>query len=290
MNWTFLQISQELNAATAELTTKSSKWMDKAIDMSMSYAPKIIGAILIYVIGKFLVNKFVGISRKVFSKRNFDQSLQKFLISLIAVSLNILIFLAIAGILGVNITSFAALLAGAGLAIGAALNGSLGNLAGGVMLMIFKPIKVGDLIEAQGSVGVVNEIGIFCTTLITSDNKTIFLPNGSLSTGTITNFSTQGHLRVDLTMAISFDSNIDQARNVALQALQNTPKVLETPAPEVAVSKVGDGMVTLAVRPHANQEDYWTVYFGAQEMVKKAFDAHGIKGPVPTRMIINQQA
>lgn len=284
-----LQITENLTQTTTELTQKSEKWIDKAIEMGMNYAPKILGALIIYLIGKFLVNRFVSLTKRIFIKRNFDQSLQKFLISLIAVTLNILIFLAIAGILGVNITSFAALLAGVGLAIGAALNGSLGNLAGGVMLMIFKPIKVGDLIEAQGCVGVVSEIGIFCTTLLTSENKTIFLPNGSLSTGTITNYSTQGHLRVDVTMSVSMDSNIDQVRAVALDALRKTPQVLEHPAPEVAVSKVGDGMISLAIRPYANQQDYWTVYFGAQEMVKKAFDAHNIQAPIPARMIINTQ-
>lgn len=284
-----LQITENLTQTTTELTQKSEKWIDKAIEMGMNYAPKILGALIIYLIGKFLVNRFVSLTKRIFTKRNFDQSLQKFLISLIAVTLNILIFLAIAGILGVNITSFAALLAGAGLAIGAALNGSLGNLAGGVMLMIFKPIKVGDLIEAQGCVGVVSEIGIFCTTLLTPENKTIFLPNGSLSTGTITNYSTQGHLRVDVTMSVSMDSNIDQVRAVALDALRKTPQVLEHPAPEVAVSKVGEGMISLAIRPYANQQDYWTVYFGAQEMVKKAFDAHNIQAPIPARMIINTQ-
>jgi len=282
-----LQITDNIAQTTSELTEKGNKWLDKAIDMGMSYAPKILAAILIYIIGRFLIGKLSTFIKKVFLKRQFDASLQKFLISLIGVSLNILLFLAIAGILGINITGFAALIAGAGLAIGAALNGSLGNLAGGVMLLIFKPIKVGDLIEAQGSIGVVSEIGIFCTTLITPENKTIFLPNGALSTGTITNFSTQGHLRVDISMGIAMDSDIDNARIVALQALRQTPKVLENPAPEVAVSQVGEGMITLAIRPYAQQEDYWTVYFGAHEMVKKAFDKNGIKPPIPARMIIN---
>jgi small conductance mechanosensitive channel len=143
-----LQIHTEIVTTTSDLTSKGALWLGKVIDMVIAYAPKLLGAIIFYIIGRLLIGRFIKIADRVFKKRNFDVSLLKFLISLIYVTLNLLMFLAIAGMLGVNITSFAALLAGAGLAVGAALNGSLGNLAGGVMLMIFKPIKVGDLIEA----------------------------------------------------------------------------------------------------------------------------------------------
>lgn len=190
--------------------------------------------------------------------------------------------------IGIDITSFAAILAGAGLAIGAALNGSLGNLAGGVMILIFKPFKVGDLIEAQGTVGTVLEQGVFATTVLTPDNKTTIIPNGPLSTGIITNFTTHGNLRVDLSMAIALDQDIDIARKVATEAMLSHPKVLKTPAPEVSVLKVADGMCSLAIRPYTVQSDYWDVYFGVQELVKKAFDAHGIQGPTPTRIIISK--
>lgn len=282
-----LQIPAEIVQTSSELSTKGSIYWHKFLDMAIAYAPKVIGAIIIYLIGKFIINKFIHVTEKVFKRKNFDISLLKFLVSLISVTLNILMFLAIAGILGVNITSFAAILAGAGLAIGAALNGSLGNLAGGVMMMIFKPIKVGDLIEAQSVIGVVHEIGIFNTTLLSSENKTIFLPNGALSTGTIINYSTQGFLRVDLSIAIAMDADVELARSVAVKAMQSMPEVLQNPAPNVAVLKVGDGMVTLAIRPYANQADYWTVYFGVQEVVKKAFDANNIKAPIPARVIFN---
>lgn len=287
MKHVFLQVDQ-ITTQTQEIITQGNLWVTKLKDMAIEYASKIVGAIIIYLIGSFIIRKISNAARLVFNKRNFDLSLSKFLVSLISVSLSILMFLAIAGMLGVDITSFAALLAGAGLAIGAALNGSLGNFAGGVMVMIFKPFKVGDIIEAQGQVGVVSEVGIFNTVLLSPENKTVILPNGPLSTGTIVNFNSHGNLRVDLTMAIAPDEDIDKARWVAINAMKKHPKVLETPTREVSVMKIGDGMITLAIRPHTTQADYWDVYFGTQELVKKAFDLEGVRGPIPTRVVINK--
>ena len=202
--------------------------------------------------------------------------------------MTILLFLAIIGMLGVDITGFAALLAGAGVAIGAALNGSLGNLAGGVMLLIFKPFKAGEMIEAQGSTGIVKEMGIFNTILLSAENKTIILPNGALSTGVIINYNTHGNLRVDLIMAIAPDMNIEKSRQVAINAMLSHPHVLNSPLPEVSVLKIGDGMITLAIRPYTTQPYYWDVYFGVQELVKNAFDENGIAGPVPHRVIVHK--
>jgi len=244
-------------------------WLSKIKNMAIEYAPKLIGVILVYLIGSWLINKISAGLRRLLTARNFDPSLQKFLVSVMRVTLMVLLLLAIAGMIGVNTTSFAAILAGAGLAIGAALNGSLGNLAGGVMIMIFKPFKIGDMIEAQGSVGIVQEIGIFNTTILSPENKTIILPNGALSTGVITNYNTHGNLRVDLIMAIAPDMDIDKARQVATDAMLEHPKVLKQPAPEVSVLKVGDGMIQLAIRPYTTQAAYWDVYFGVQEQVKR---------------------
>lgn len=264
------------------------KLFDKLFDQMIGYAPKLVGAILLYFIGSFLINRLVKIFGKVMIRKNYDKSLHTFLSSLIKVSLTILLFLSIAGMIGIDITSFAALLAGAGLAIGAALNGSLGNLAGGVMMLVFKPFKVGDLIEAQGAIGTVTEQGIFATTILTSDNKTTIIPNGPLSTGVITNYTTHGNLRVDLSMGIALNQDIDKARKVATEAMLSHPKVLKNPAPEVSVLKVADGMCLLAIRPYTTQVDYWDVNFGVQELVKKAFDANTIEGPTPTRIIIQK--
>ncbi len=283
----FLQINETLNAGTAALDT-GGVWLNKIKAMAIEYAPKLIGAILLYIIGSWIIGKINALLRRVLTGRNFDASLQKFLLSVVRVMFTLLLFLAIAGMIGVDITGFAALLAGAGLAIGAALNGSLGNLAGGVMIMVFKPFKVNDMIEAQGMVGIVQEIGIFNTVILSPENKTIILPNGALSTGVITNYTTHGNLRVDLTIAIALDVDIDKARSVAINAMKAHPKVLRTPAPEVSVLKVADGMTTLAIRPYTLQADYWDVYFGVQELVKKAFDGHQIAGPIPTRVLINK--
>lgn len=263
-------------------------YVTKLQDMALTFAPKLLGAILVYIIGSFIIRKSVNVMGSIMERKHYDRSLQSFLLSLVKVMLNILLILSIASMIGIDITSFAALLAGAGLAIGAALNGSLGNLAGGVMILVFKPFKVGDLIEAQGTVGTVVEQGIFATTVLTADNKTTIIPNGPLSTGIITNFTTHGNLRVDLAMAIALDQDIDVARKVATEAMLSHPKVLKTPAPEVSVLKVADGMCSLAIRPYTVQADYWDVYFGVQELVKKAFDAHKIEGPTPTRIIISK--
>lgn len=276
-------------ADTTIAIEKSTIWLEKLLDMALAYAPKIVGAILVYIIGSWIIRSLVRVLGKSLNRRKFDVSLQKFLLSLTSTLLTILLFLAIAGMVGVDITSFAALLAGAGLAIGAALNGSLGNLAGGVMIMIFKPFKVNDMIEAQGIIGVVTEIGIFCTTVLTAENKTVFLPNGALSTGVITNYTTHGNLRVDLLVAIDESTDIDHARSVALEAMRSHPKVLETPAPTVNVSSLANGMTTLTLCPYTTEPDYWDVYFGVQERVKKAFDENKVAGPTPTSIVYTRQ-
>ncbi|MFT3679493.1 MAG: mechanosensitive ion channel [Ferruginibacter sp.] len=253
----------------------------KAKEMAIEYVPKLVGALLIYIIGSWIIGRLSSLMKKAMAAKQYDASLQTFLGSLVRVLLTVLLILTIFGMLGVNLTAFGALLAGVGIAIGAALNGSLGNFAGGVMLLAFKPFKVGDLIEAQGQTGVVKEIGIFNTILLSPENKTIILANGAVSTGTIINYTSHGNLRVDTTLAIAPDQDIDKAKQIAVNAMLALPKVLRSPSPEVNVMKVGDGMITLAVRPYSLQEDYWDVFFGSQEAIKKAWDAAGIQGPVP---------
>ncbi len=271
-----------------QVLAQSAGLIDKVKNMAIEYAPKLAGAIIVYIIGSWLIKKAGRIITKLMNARHYEPSLQSFLTSVFMVMMNIILMLTVVGMLGVNTTSFAALLAGAGIAIGAALNGTLGNLAGGVMMLVFKPFKVTDMIEAQGIVGVVKEMGIFSTTILSAENKTIFLPNGPLSTGVITNYTTAGYLRTDLSMAIALDMDIDKARKVAIDAMLTHPKVLKTPSPEVSVLKVGDGMVTLAIRPYTTQPDYWDVYFGVQELVKNAWDKNGIVGPTPTQIQINK--
>jgi small conductance mechanosensitive channel len=271
-----------------QVISNTFNYVDKVKQMSLSYAPQIIGALVVLVLGLWIIKLLgKGMTRFMISK-HYDASLMTFLSSLFKVAMNILLIITVAGMLGINTTSFAALIAGAGIAIGAALNGSLGNLAGGVMMLVFKPFKVGDLIEAQGVTGNVKEIGIFTTIVLTPENKTAIIPNGPLSTNLITNYTTAGYLRVDTNLAIAPDQNIEKAREVAKEAMLSHPKVLKDPSPEVAVLKIGDGMITLAIRPYCKQADYWVVYFEVQEMVYKAWGANQIAGPIPHRVIINK--
>jgi small conductance mechanosensitive channel len=264
--------------------------INKVVDFAVSYAPKILGAVIFYIIGSWIIKKIVNIMGSLMSRKSYEPSLQSFLMSLVKIVLMLFLFITIMGILGVDTTVFAGALAGGAIAVGAALNGSLGNFAGGVMMLIFKPFKIGEMIEAQGITGIVTEQGIFNTTVLTADNKTVIVPNGPLSTGIITNYTSHGNLRVDLTMAVDPNTKIEDARRVAVEAMMSHPKVLKTPAPEVSVLKVADGMISLAIRPYTTQADYWDVYFGAQELVKNAWDKAGIEGPTPHRVIINKTA
>lgn len=275
-----LQITQELG--------KSIQLIDKFKNALMEFAPKLIGAIILVIIGRWVIGQIGAAANRIFAKKSFDPSLQTFLRSLIRMSLTILLFISAANLIGINITAFAALLAGAGVAIGSALNGTLGNLAGGVMILIFKPFKVGDQIEAQGCNGVVTEIGIFHTSITTAERKTVILPNGGLSTGVITNFNTSGSLRVDIPINISMTESIDKVRAIAIDTMLEHPHVLKNPAPTVVVTKIGEGMICISLRPSAQQEHYGTVFVEVQEMIKNAFDANNIEGGNHQRVIINK--
>ncbi len=273
-----------------DVTNTTLKYTDVISKFVMNYTPKVVGAIVFYIIGSWIIGKLSAVLRNVLLKRNYDASLQTFLLSLVKVGLNIMLLVSIAGILGVDTTAFSALIVGAGVAIGSALNGTLGNLAGGVMMLVFKPFKVGDMIEAQGVTGLVTEQGVFSTTILTADHKTIFVPNGPLSTGVISNYSSYGDLRVDFQMAIAPNQNIDQAKLSAIAAMKLHPKVLQSPSPSVNVLKIGDGMITLNMQPYCVQADYWEVYFGCQELIMNQWTKDGIVGPTPHRVIINKSA
>ncbi len=277
-----------MNLLQVAAATATSGYLAKIIDMCIEYAPKLLGAILVYIIGSWIINIICKGLGKVLNANQYDATLQSFLMSMVRIVLLILLIISVVGMLGIDTTAFAGVLAGAGLAIGAAMNGSLGNLAGGVMMLIFRPFKKGDMIDAQSQIGDVLELGIFNTTILTADKKTVFIPNGPLSTGVITNYTTSGYLRVDLMMTIDPAMNIDAARTVAIDAMLAHPQVLQNPTPEVSVLKSADGMVTLAVRPYCAQPNYWDVYFGCTELVKNAWDKAGILAPIPHRVIINK--
>ena len=264
------------------------KYLEKAETLFVDYAPKIATALAILIIGLFVIGQLVKISRKVMKKGGVDLTLQKFLGNLLGWALKILLIVTVISQLGVETTSFAAILAAAGLAIGLALQGSLANFAGGVLIMIFKPFKLGDLVEAQGEIGVVKEIEIFTTKLTGLSNKEIIIPNASLSNGNIVNYTTEGTRRVDLVIGVSYDADIKKTKEVLLNVLTSHPKVLKDPAPGVTVSELADSSVNFAVRPWCNTEHYWDVYFEVTESVKLELDKAGIEIPYPHQVLIKK--
>ncbi|MDC8004195.1 mechanosensitive ion channel [Aureisphaera galaxeae] len=265
------------------------KWIDKIVEYGSEYGLKVIGAIAIWIIGSWIIKKIMKGIGFAMNRRHYDESLQKFLKNLISWLLKVLLVIAILGNLGVETTSFAAILAAAGLAIGMALQGSLANFAGGVLIMIFKPIKIGDLIEAQGELGHVKEIEIFTTKLVTPQNKLVIIPNGALSNGNITNYSAEGVLKVFHTIGVSYDADIKQTKEVLMNVLTSQEKVLSDPAPMVEVSALGESSVDFAVRPACKVEDYWDVYFDTLEKAKIALDAAGIEIPYPHSVEIQRE-
>jgi len=253
----------------------------KLIDLVLLYTPKVVAAIVIWMIGSWAISKIVKIFGKIMTDRGVDASLQPFLTSLAGILLKVLLVITIAGILGIDTTAFAAVIAAMGLAIGMALSGSLGNFAGGVLILLFKPFRVGDLIAAQGFTGVVEEIQAFSTKLVTPDNKTIILPNGPLSTAPVENISTKGEIRVDMTFGISYNDDIDKAKQVINQVISECPNLLDKKH-DVFVAELADSSVNFTVRPWAKSQHYWDVYFYMHENIKKAFDKQNVGIPFPT--------
>jgi len=264
------------------------KYTDLILKYIELYALNIFMAIIILVIGMWLIKKVVKLSQKLMALRGIDITLQKFLGDLLGWTLKVLVFITAISQVGVETTSFIAILGAAGLAVGLALQGSLANFAGGALIMIFKPFKVGDLIEAQGEIGVVKEIQIFVTKIISPGNKLLIIPNGTLSNGNIKNYTELGMLRVDLTIGVSYDADIKKTKEVLMKVLTDNKKVLKDPAPSVNVSELADSSVNFAVRPWATPADYWDVYFETIEATKLALDTAGIEIPYPHRVNIQK--
>ncbi|MEZ4841825.1 MAG: mechanosensitive ion channel [Flavobacteriaceae bacterium] len=269
---------------------KLNLYLEEFLKLIIEYSPKIITALVILIVGLWLVKIITKYIQKLMIKRGMDETLTKFLSDLVNWTLKALLFVTVISQLGVPATSFVAILGAAGLAVGLALQGSLANFAGGALIMIFKPFKVGDLIEAQGELGAVKEIQIFVTKLLNPQNKLIIIPNGTLSNGNITNYTEEGKLRIDLTFGVSYDSDIKQTKDVLLEVLTSNEKVLKDPAPTVNVSELADSSVNFAVRPWAKPEHYWDVYFETTENVKKALDKAGIEIPYPHSVEIQKKS
>jgi len=254
------------------ITTYAETFIKVLID----YSPKLISAFLILFVGLYVIRVINRLIRRIMVKRELDPTLTKFLADILLWVLRVLLFVTFISKLGIETSSFVAILGAMGLAVGLSLQGSLSNFAGGMLIILFKPFKVGDTIEAQGILGTVSEIQIFVTKLINANNQTIFVPNGALSNGTIINYSLQGFRRADLTLSISYDTDIKKAKDLITEVLNNNPKVLKTPEAEVSVKLLTDSSIQLAVRPWANNEDFGVVSSDTLESCKLAFDTAGI--------------
>ncbi|MBN2424561.1 MAG: mechanosensitive ion channel [Calditrichaceae bacterium] len=247
----------------------------------MTYGPKLIGTILVLFIGLWIIKLFIKSLRKGMVKANVDESLRNFLISFLNTTLKVILVIIIVSMLGVAMTSVVAILGAAGLAVGLALQGSLANLAGGVLILFFKPFRIGDVIEAQGFIGTVSEIQVFNTIVKTFDNKTIYVPNGSLSNDSIINYSTEPTRRVDMTFGIGYNDDIQKAKSIIKKLIDANSAINQQPEPFIVVSELGNSSVNITVRVWVNSENYWNVFFDMQEKVKIEFDKNGISIPFP---------
>lgn len=263
---------------------------DMLLAMSISYGPRLLGSIVSLILGLWLVNIVIGMIRRMLSKSKVDPSLASFLSSLFNILLKILVYITALGVLGIQMTSFIALLSAAGLAVGLALSGTLQNFAGGVMILFFKYFKVGDFIEGQGHAGTVKEIQIFVTILTTPDNKTIIVPNGPLATGTLVNFSAQATRRVEWTFGIAYGDDVDKAYTVLRRLMNSDERILKDPEPFAGVSALADSSVNIVVRAWVRAEHFWPVFFAMNEQVYKAFATEGLTIPFPQRDVHVYQA
>lgn len=247
------------------------------------YGLKVIAGIAVFIIGRWIAKVLSKFSEKVMNKRQVDPTIVSFVANLTYITLLVFVVLAALGQLGIQTTSFIAVIGAAGLAIGLALQGSLANFAAGFLMIIFRPFKVGDYIEGAGVAGTVEAIQIFTTQLLTPDNKTIIIPNAGLTAGNITNYSVQGTRRLDLVMGIGYGDDIDHAKKVIMDVLSKEERILKDPTTTIGVVELADSSVNFAVRPWVKTDDYWDVYFNLTENMKKSFDAEGISIPFPQR-------
>jgi small conductance mechanosensitive channel len=278
----FLAIQEKIQQTANTLDPDNLlSWKDKIIekipDIAMTYGPKLIGAILIVWIGLKVINKIEKMIALAFEKAGLNESIRPFLSSLIIVSLKVFLLLSAAGIAGIKLDSLAAVLAGAVFAIGMALQGSLGNLAAGIMILIFKPYKVGDIVNLKGEVGKIVEVQIFNTVIKTFDNKLSIIPNGLAIGDIIINMSEKDYVRVDLNVFMPYEEDFDYVEKIIKNALKATPKVLEDPAPFVGIEAWESHSILLSVRPHCHIEDYWDVYYDSYRNVTKAMADNNIK-------------
>ena len=271
-----------------EQISVAQNYINKVVDLGFDYGPKLIGAIIVLILGLWVIKLATKMAGKSLQKAQVDQSLVTFMMSLTNVLLKVLLFITVMGMVGIQMTSFIAILGAAGLAVGMALSGTLQNFAGGVIVLVFKPFKVGDFIEAQGFSGTVKEISIFTTHLNTVDKKLIVIPNGSLSTASLTNFSTEPLRRVDWKFGIAYRDNIEDFKKAITDFIAEDNRILKEPACFMGLSELGDSSVSLVVRAWVNNSDYWDVHFEMNEKVYKLLRDNKLSAPTP-QMVVQLQ-
>ena len=275
-------VNNMVNGVKKLASTPVSDWLpDLVKEYVVPFGLKLIAAIIVLLLGRWVIKLIKKWLTKIMLRRSSEPSLASFVMSLVSVLLTFFLIMAIVGILGINTSSLVALLASAGLAIGMALSGTLQNFAGGVMIMLFKPFKVGDFIAAQGYEGRVNSIQIFSTHILTPDNKTVILPNGALSTGPVTNFNKETERRVDWVFSISYGDDFDKAKAVLQRLCDADSRILKEPQPFIELGKMNESSIDITVRVRVKPEDYFGVYFKMNELVYKTFPEEGLHFPYP---------
>jgi small conductance mechanosensitive channel len=266
-----------------------SNWASEAsgqlVDLGVAYAPRLALAIVVLVIGWIAIGFVQRGIRRVLSLKQFDPTVGNFLGSVSGMALKVMLLLSVAGMVGIEVTSFIAILSAATLAIGMALRGTLSNFAGGVSVMLFRPYKVGDFVEGAGQSGTVKEIQIFNTVLTTGDNRTVIIPNNSIATGVLVNYSTQPTRRIEINVGIGYEDDIDQAKSIVRGLVDADDRIHDDPAPMIVVGALGDSAVEIKTRVWVNAGDFWPVTFDLNEKIKKAFDAGGINIPYPQQVV-----
>lgn len=282
-----LNVAEELAALSEKLsTTTVTELMSELLDKAVAFGLKLLAALAIYLVGAWAIRKIKGIVARIFERKKTDAAIASFVQSIISIALTILLIIITIGAVGIDTTSLAALLAGGGMAIGMALNGTVQNFAGGIMIIAFKPFKAGDYIQAQGFEGTVTEVSIVSTKLTTVDNRSIIIPNGILSNGTINNFSQNQLRRVDWTVNVEYGTSVEEAKAVLVELLKNDKRILNTasgaPAePFVALSALSDSCIKFVMRAWVKSSDYWDVNFEMNEKIYSKLPEKGISFPFP---------
>lgn len=286
---TLLQANEVTEKTSGMIKAVSAGEIDlllkQLVSMGVEVGKSILLAIVIYIAGKFVIKLINKLIRRTLEHKNVDYTIQSFLKSFVSILLNVLLIITVISALGVNTTSFAALLASFGVAAGMALSGNLQNLAGGLIILLFKPFKVGDFVEAQGSMGTVKEIQIIHTILQTVDNKEIYLPNASLSSGSITNYSKMGTRRVDFTVNVEYGTDVEKVMNALKAIAESDERILKDPEPFYALSALAESSVNFTFRVWVNGADYWPVFFDLNKKIYEDFNRQAIKFPFPQLQI-----